>query len=182
MRNVKFISSIVSSVLLTMVVGNSYASEHSIMFGYGQTDLSGVYGNLDGYALKYRYEGAGRVGFIVSATLTSKDSESYSYDNDSGVTEVGKTDYDYSSFHIGPVYRLNDTASAYATVGYASYSVEKNSKDSPSSKAEDDSFAVGIGMEFNLQKHLVIDGGVEYSKHLNDIDALTYAISVGYKF
>lgn len=162
------------------LIPSAYSADHSVMFGYAQTDLSGVGGNLNGYTVKYRYEGAGKIGFIASSTLVSDDSKSYSYGGE-GITESGRNEYDYTSFHVGPVYRFNNVVSAYATVGYASYSLERRSNKA-SSKLDDDNFAGGIGLEFNIRKHLVIDGAVEYSKHMNSTDALTYAVSVGYRF
>ncbi|WP_341662404.1 Ail/Lom family outer membrane beta-barrel protein [Vibrio sp.] len=170
------------AALLSAAAINAQAADHTVSLGYAQTDIKHVNEALHGLTLKYRYEANGPVGFIASLTGTADSDTQSRLDPGPTITTVSETTRSYGSFHIGPTYRINEVVSAYATVGYARFEVENKQLGRTTSKLEDDSFAAGGGFEFNLSRSFAINTGVELSEHLSDSRALTYSVSLGYRF
>ena len=170
------------AALLSAAAINAQAADHTISLGYAQTDIEHVNEELHGLTLKYRYEGSSPVGFIASLTGTANTDNQLRVDPGPTVTTVSETTRSYGSFHIGPTYRINEVVSAYATVGYARFEIENKQLGRTTSKLEDESFAAGGGLEFNLSRSFAINTGVEFSEHLVDSRALTYSVSLGYRF
>ncbi|WP_367987148.1 Ail/Lom family outer membrane beta-barrel protein [Vibrio sp. NTOU-M3] len=160
------------------------AADHSVMLGYAATDIKHAEDVLGGFTLKYRYDGANRLGFLVSATITADEDVAYGvqFQPDINVVETAKTTRSYASLHVGPTYRFNDIVSAYATLGYSEYIIENEARGRTTSKIEDENFAGGAGLEFNVTRGFVINTGFEYSEHLADARALTYSVALGYRF
>lgn len=158
------------------------AANHTIMAGYAATDIKNAKDKLHGLTVKYRYEGASRIGLLASATVTTNEDKEYTLQPGIKFVESGKTTSIYSSLHLGPTYRFNDFVSGYATLGYAEYSVERKGYGLPKSTSEDESFAIGAGVDFNVTRSLVINTGVELSEHFSDAKATSYSLSLGYRF
>ncbi|WP_253820546.1 Ail/Lom family outer membrane beta-barrel protein, partial [Vibrio pectenicida] len=170
------------AALLGAATFNAQAAEHTVSLGYAQTDIKHIDSALHGLTLKYRYEGTSPVGFIASLTGTADSDSRSRIDPGLTITTVSETNRSYGSFHIGPTYRINEVVSAYATVGYARLEIENKQLGRTTSKIEDESFAAGGGFEFNLSKSFAINTGVELSEHLSDARALSYSVSLGYRF
>ncbi|OEE36509.1 hypothetical protein A1QW_17530 [Vibrio anguillarum] len=175
---------LLATALFTVVTSYANAANHTIHLGYAQTDLEQVTDKLHGFTVKYRFEGASNLGFLASATITGLENKEYQdlATTNLQLVEKSKRTYSYGSVHFGPVYRLNDTVSVYGTVGYSQLVVESKRDGKDVGKIEDGNFAGGLGFEFNITQRLAMNTGVEYTQHLSNSDAYTYAISLGYRF
>ncbi|MGL4829585.1 MAG: Ail/Lom family outer membrane beta-barrel protein [Vibrio sp.] len=171
---------IAALITASFQVVNVNAADHTFSVGYAQTDIKGLNDDLKGLALKYRYE-PGRLGLLVGLTGTAlNESTTVTIVNNQVV--INSFDRTYGSIHIGPTYRFNDVMSGYATLGYATYKAERKSGSTVTSGFEDSSFAAGAGIELNLTQSFVLNGGVEYSEHLFNSNALTYTAGLGFRF
>ncbi|WP_234911133.1 MULTISPECIES: Ail/Lom family outer membrane beta-barrel protein [Vibrio] len=173
-----------ATVLFAVATSYANAASHTIHLGYAQTDLEQITDKLHGLTVKYRFEGTSNLGFLASATITGLENKEYQdlATTNLQLVEKSKRTYSYGSFHFGPVYRLNDTVSLYGTVGYSQLVVESKRDGKDAGKIEDGNFAGGLGFEFNITQRLAMNTGLEYTQHLSNSDAYTYAISLGYRF
>ncbi len=153
---------------------------HTLSFGYAQTHLSALKKSaskdLRGLSLKYRYEFNSDWGVLTSLTATRHDVQNYRWD-DGKLHKDGDNTTSYSSFMIGPTYRINDYVSLYGNVGMAGMKIKNDNNNSSS----EDAFAYGAGLIFNPLTNLSLDLSWETARLLF-VDTNTFGVSVGYRF
>ncbi|ELR64905.1 Attachment invasion locus protein precursor [Photobacterium marinum] len=164
---------------------SAIAGDHTLVASFAKTKLDSAPDDLNGFNLKYRYEGGSRLGFIASGTFTGSSHDSSYADMKNGkLVTIATTTYGYGSFSLGPVYRLNPVLSVYSTVGYAGYfiSVEDKINNKTYIPRDEDMFSAGLGVQANVTNHLVVDAGYEYAPFGSDENAGTFTLGLGYRF
>ncbi len=78
--------------------------------------------------------------------------QNYRWD-DGKLHKDGDNTTSYSSFMIGPTYRINDYVSLYGNVGMAGMKIKNDNNNSSS----EDAFAYGAGLIFNPLTNLSLD-------------------------
>ncbi|ECZ5471663.1 outer membrane beta-barrel protein [Salmonella enterica] len=168
-------------LLFCLSAGTTYAEQHSISVGYATGALyvngdKSSDGHPDGMNFKYRYEINDTWG-IVGAFTFSGDT----------IGDLVKTDWGYTSYQVGPSWRINDYVSLYYLLGVAradsdistmseKYSYKKNS------------LASSIGVQINPWPNMVLDVGYEYARFHdypqsgNNIESLLFNMGLGYRF
>ena len=114
-------------ILLALCATGVMAGErHTLTAGYSEMTGNSIYGiSPSGVALNYFYEpNDTSFGWVMSGTMTSG-SNQYKPFPTMDIESTAKIKY--SSFRIGPSYRVNDEISVYATAGFAKSKVDLGS-------------------------------------------------------
>ncbi|PHM58659.1 Ail/Lom family outer membrane beta-barrel protein [Xenorhabdus sp. KK7.4] len=170
-----------------LVVGSfAYADSQNASIGYAQSKVKN-FKDIKGVNLKYRYEWDDPVSVIGSLTYMAGKGGLSNKSETKGLTKH-KGDIKYTSFLVGPAYRINPQVSLYGLVGLAYTNAKINferDKVSGDISKKKGSFAYGAGVEINPIDDFVINLGYEGTTFkIADMNSPIngFNLGVGYRF
>ncbi|HGA5581313.1 TPA: Ail/Lom family outer membrane beta-barrel protein [Salmonella enterica subsp. enterica serovar Potsdam] len=168
-------------LLLCLSFGTSYAEKHSVSMGYATgslfvNDNKSSDGSPDGMNFKYRYEFNDTWGIVGSFTFSGDT-----------IGDFVKTDWGYTSYQVGPSWRINDYVSLYYLLGIARADSDVSTMSEKHTFKKND-LVGSFGFQVNPLPKMVVDVGYEYAKfhdypqNGNNIESLLFNIGLGYHF
>ncbi|PHM38499.1 Ail/Lom family outer membrane beta-barrel protein [Xenorhabdus innexi] len=185
MKNVFLLSLLTSG----LVVGSfAYADSQNASIGYAQSKVED-FKDIKGVNLKYRYEwDEYPVGVIGSVTYMKGDGNLSDKAAKANSLTKHKGDVKYTSFLVGPAYRVHPQVSLYGLIGlaYTDAKVDYEQKDGKGNTyRKKNAFAYGAGVEINPIDDFVINLGYEGSSFKLERATRSingFNIGVGYRF
>lgn len=172
---------IVLTAIFTFTTQNALAETQAVSAGYAHSNINNTSINLDGINLRYSYEWDLPLGMMGTFTWM-QGHKSTTDDTGSRYNLKGK----YYSLMAGPVYRISEPVSVYASLGVANTDVKLKSKaDNVILSSYSTSLAWGAGIIINSTDNFNLTVGYEGSRaHIYDdhYSITGFNAGIGFRF